>query len=167
MTGTRLYPTLVLLACLTALAGALTAQFEFGLQPCILCLYQRVPFVFSAILAAIALMFRLPPRRQGLLLALCALAFLINTGIAGFHVGVEQHWWAGTDTCTGGQPGAASISDLQAQLSAKPPARCDEIQWSLFGISMAGFNVPFSAGLALFATFASRRLSRNRRGARA
>lgn len=153
----RLFAALILAGCIAALGGALTAQFDFGLRPCILCLYQRVPFVISGLLAATALLPSMPPRTRMLLLGLCALAFLANTGIAFFHVGVEQHWWAGTAACTGGQPAALSIADLQAQLTAKPPARCDEIPWSLFGISMAGYNVPYSLALAVFAAIGARR----------
>lgn len=148
---------LVLLACLIALGSALTAQFEFGLRPCILCLYQRGPFVIAGLLALLALPPAMPRRIRLILLALCALAFFINSGIAVFHVGVEQHWWAGTPECVPVVPVPTSAAEMMAALSAPPPPRCDQAQWSLFGISMAGFNVPFSLGLALFSVFAVRR----------
>jgi disulfide bond formation protein DsbB len=34
-----------------------------------------------------------------------------------------------------------------------PLTRCDEIPWSLFGVSMAGWNALVSAGAALCAAF--------------
>jgi len=41
---------------------------------------------------------------------------------------------------------------LLAQIMAAPLVRCDEIAWSLFGVSMAGWNALLSLGLAgLFA----------------
>jgi disulfide bond formation protein DsbB len=36
-------------------------------------------------------------------------------------------------------------------------ARCDQVAWSLFGISMAGYNVLISSALALFSLWAARR----------
>ena len=154
---TRQAALLVLLACLTALGGALTAQFGFGLRPCVLCLYQRGPFVVAALLSGLALLPKVSHRQRLVLLGLCALAFAINTGIASFHVGVEQHWWEGTKECVPTAPVPTNAAEMMAALSAPPPARCDQIPWSLFGISMAGYNVPYCLGLALFAALMVRR----------
>lgn len=153
-------PLLVFLTSAGALVGALTAQFGFGLRPCILCLYQRGPYVAAAVLGFVAVVARLPDRVRSGLLALCALAFFVNVGIAAFHTGVERHWWAGTTACVGGQPDVTSIEDLQAQLSGPPPARCDEIPWSLFGLSMTNYNLPASLALGLFSAWAALGLRR-------
>jgi disulfide bond formation protein DsbB len=151
-----LAPVAVLAVCLAALAAALIAQFVFGLQPCILCLYQRGPYVVAALLAAFTLPPSTPPRRRQLLLALCVLAFLVNVGIAAFHVGVEQHWWAGTDACTDSDALPGSPAEMLARLQGPPPVRCDQVAWSLFGISMAGYNVVLSLALAGFSLWAAR-----------
>ena len=88
---------------------------------------------------------------------LAAAAFLIGAGIAAYHVGVEQYWWAGTEACTGAATGSArSVDELRAQIMTAPTARCDEIAWSLFGVSMAGYNFLFSLVLAGFAALAAR-----------
>lgn len=154
----RPYPLFILLACVGALGAALTAQFGFGLRPCVLCIYQRIPYLVAGLLAGAALLPAMPRRSVVLLLGLCAVAFAINTGIAVFHVGVEQHWWAGLNACTGEAPQAQSIQDLQAMLAGPPPARCDQIPWEMFGISMAGYNVFASLGLACFAGWSARRV---------
>lgn len=153
-------PWLVLLASAGSLGGALTAQFGFGLRPCILCLYQRGPYVVAGLLALLTLVLRLPHRARSWVLALCALAFFVNAGIAVFHTGVERKWWEGTAACVGGQPDVTSLEDLQAQLSGPPPARCDEIPWALFGLSMANYNIPASLALGLFSAWAALGLRR-------
>ncbi len=160
MSSTRQLPAFILLACLGALASALTAQYGFGLRPCVLCLYQRVPYALAGLLAAIALLPAVPLRGRAVLAGLCACAFLINSGIAVFHVGVENHWWAGLAACSGGGPQAQTVADLKAMLAGPPPPRCDQIPWALFGISMAGYNVFASLALALFAGWAATRLKR-------
>jgi disulfide bond formation protein DsbB len=155
MSSLRLYPSLILLACVGALASALTAQYGFGLKPCVLCVYQRVPYVVAGLLAIVALLPGIGGRARVLLVSLCALAFAVDCGIAIFHVGVEQHWWAGLAACTGTVPQADSIEALQAMLKGPPPPRCDQIPWEMFGVSMAGYNAMLSLVLAGFAGWAA------------
>ena len=64
---------------------------------------------------------------------------------------VESGWWQGSQACTGGQPTAATLDQLMTQVQGKPPARCDEVAWSLFGISLAGYNFLISLALAAIA----------------
>jgi len=146
MTNTRLYPILLILVGAGALATAFTAQFGFGLEPCVLCLYQRVPFAIALVLGAVGLW---RPQDLAIIFALAAAAFAINCGIAVYHVGVEQHWWASAVGCGGKLVTQASVADLMASLHTKPPKSCDTVDWTMFGISIAGWNIVFSAGLAL------------------
>lgn len=128
-------------------AATLGAGFFFqhviGLVPCELCIWQRWPHVAAVVLGGLALWL---DRR--LALALAAVALVIGAGIAVFHVGVEQHWWQGPDACAGPDFTAMTPQEFIAALQAAPIVRCDEIPWSLFGISMAGYNALLSIGLA-------------------
>ncbi|MCB9946513.1 MAG: disulfide bond formation protein B [Rhodospirillaceae bacterium] len=154
-------PLVLLAAGAFALAAALVAEHVFGLDPCILCIYQRWPYVVVMALAALVLLIRPAPRWRAGLIALCAVAFLSGTALAGFHVGVERHWWEGTDGCTAAE--LADPSDPAAVLAAlrqTPVVRCDEIQWSLFGITIAGYNGLFTAALAVFSLAAAVRHAR-------
>ena len=83
-------------------------------------------------------------------MAIAAL-LLLDAGIAGYHVGVEQGWWTGTAECTGPAGEAKTLEELKAQIMATPVTRCDEVAFSLFGISMAGYNLLFCLVLAGFA----------------
>jgi disulfide bond formation protein DsbB len=140
---------LAALVSATALAAAFTGQFGFDLHPCTLCIYQRWPFAVAIGLGLIgAIMARRQPPVFTLILALLALTFATNTGIAAFHVGVEQGWWQGLSGCSAEVGTAKTIEQLRAQILAAPIVRCDDIAWSLFGISMAGYNVLLCLGLA-------------------
>lgn len=143
------------LASAGVLGAALVFQYGFGYQPCVLCIWQRWPYVGVLVFTLLTLLFRRWPGVGDALLIASGLALLANAGIAGYHVGVEQHWWAGTSGC--GVPGAAtSLDQLRAQVMAAPIVRCDDIPWSLFGVSMAGYNVLVSLVLAAFAFAAAR-----------
>lgn len=138
-----------------ALAVAYVSQYGFGLAPCTLCLYQRVPY--WAALGVVAAAF--PFDRRALhaqALAVAGLAFLIGGAIAVHHVGVEQHWWASAAACTSDAPLPASVAELQRALAAPPPPPCDAPAWTLFGLSMAGYNGIASFALAVFSFAAAR-----------
>ncbi len=128
-----------------SLIAAFTAQYGFGLRPCDLCLMQRVPFAINILLGGLAVW------RQNLgrpLVSLAGMAFLVNSGIAAYHSGVERKWWAGLSGCSTPDM-SGSIEDLLKRIQNTDVVRCDEIPWSLFGLSMANYNVVFCLGLGV------------------
>ena len=142
MTAVRPVLLAVLAASLAVAVGALLFQYVGGLQPCELCLAERWPYYGAIAVAALALATGAP--RAVWWVALLALIFLGSAGLAAYHVGVEQHWIAGPTACTGGASGAKSAEELMKFLSEQQPTRCDEVQWSLAGLSLAGWNLVIS-----------------------
>ena len=126
------------------LLGALAFQYIGGLAPCPMCIWQRWPHVI-AILLGLALI-AWPARG---IAALGSLVVLAGAGIGVYHVGIEQGWWAGPDTCTAPVPGAMEAGELLDRILATPVVLCDEIAWQWLGISMAGWNAILSLGLAV------------------
>ena len=147
-TWPRYLPVLLVLAGATPLSIAYYSQLVQGYDPCILCLYQRIPFAVVIVLGFAGLM---RPAWVPALAILGGLTFATGMSIAFYHVGVEQHWWASAASCGGGLPEQMSIADFQKQLMVKPENACDEVDWTLFGISMATYNVAYSfAGAVVF-----------------
>lgn len=130
------------------LGGAYVSQYVFGLYPCEMCLWQRWPH-FAAIGLAI-LAFIVPPAR--LWTALAAGGILFSGLIGGYHAGVEYGWWEGVTNCAFIAPSAPGSSALDNIMNT-PMIRCDEAQWRLLGISLAGFNFIISTigAIAIFA----------------
>lgn len=126
------------------LAGAFAFQHLGGLAPCVLCWYQRYPHMLAVIIGLVAL------RAKGVALPwLGALAALVSAGIGFFHLGVEAAWWPGLQQCSVDTLAGISAADLlNTEIVVGAPASCDKVPWSLFGISMAGWNVIFSTALA-------------------
>ena len=143
-------PAAVALVSAAALAAALIAEHVFGLAPCVLCHWQRYAYV-AALICGVVGLFGAP---RGMV-ALGGLAFLTGMGIAGFHVGVEQGWWQGTAGCQAPAfDPTASVEEMREALMNTEFVPCDKVAWSLFGISMAGYNAIFSLIFAL-ASFAA------------
>ena len=146
---------LALIAPALLLGGALASQYVGGLHPCEMCYWQRWPHGAAILLALAALASPIDAPRTRPLVLLAALAIAASGAIGAFHAGVEYGWWEGITTCT--TNGATSLNDI---LSV-PLVRCDQVQWSLFGISLAGFNAIFSLGGAgLVAWLALQRTAR-------
>ncbi|MGE0716131.1 MAG: disulfide bond formation protein B [Alphaproteobacteria bacterium] len=142
----------VLLAGVAVLGGALLFQYVGGLPPCDLCIWQRWPWGIAIALGVVAL--AVPPLRRAsgrALPAAVALLFVAGAAIAAYHAGVEQHWIAGPATCTGPVGAATNFADFARMIEQRPVVRCDDIPWSLFGISLAGFNALISAAIAALA----------------
>ncbi|MEY2942408.1 MAG: hypothetical protein RLY97_422 [Pseudomonadota bacterium] len=136
-----------LIALLTpaiALGTAYASQYWGGLSPCEMCWWQRYAHFAALGLAFVG--FALPKTRWPLLLA--ALAIATSAGIGALHAGVEYGWWEGFTRCTTQVQFGQGHSALEAIMGA-PAVRCDEVQWKLLGISLAGYNFLFSGASAL------------------
>ena len=118
-----------------------------GMAPCSLCIWQRWAHLGVIAAAASGLLF-IPPR-AALLLTLAAA--LTSFGVAGYHAGVEWQLWEGPAGCTASLAAGASAADLVDKLLATPVVRCDDVPWSLFGLSMAGWNSLFSLDISAVA----------------
>ncbi|KQM22464.1 hypothetical protein ASE73_14625 [Sphingomonas sp. Leaf24] len=137
---------IALLLPLMLIAGALGSQYLGGLYPCEMCHWQRWPHYAAIVLAALSFF---APRTSAkrLLVILAALGILTSGLIGVFHAGVEYHWWQGVTACANTLH--ATGGDLLAAIVRQPVVRCDVPQWSVLGISLAGFNAIFSITGAL------------------
>lgn len=142
----------IFLISFSALAAAFIAEALFLLEPCKLCIYQRYPFALGLLVGIFGIIFRKNTRVITILLSLCALGFLVNSGTAVYHTGVEQHWWeSAVDGCEVHFEDTSSQSILDNILSA-PMGNCSVIPWQdpVLGLSMANYNILFCFGLFIF-----------------
>lgn len=149
--------------CILLISGAFFFQYGLGLTPCVLCLWERIPHYIGIILGLSA--FALYPKHPKLAVTfhtLLILGIAVSGGLSVFHVGVEQEFW--TFNCQDTIDGA-STEEIMAQLYASPAIDCKDIQWSLFGISITGYNFLVCFGLVcsalITAVCARRRCQQN------
>lgn len=149
----------LMVGTLGVIGTALGFQYIGGLQPCALCLDQRIPYYFAlgatpvAIWAATQNKTRLLNSSLGLI----ALVYVIGGTIGIYHAGVEWSFWAGPSGCSaGGIDNSTSVEALMQSLNTASIIRCDEAPWRLFGLSMAGYNALASFGLSAIAAWSLR-----------
>ena len=139
------------------LLGAFGFQYIGGLAPCTFCLWQRWPHAFAVLLGLLSLKFH-----HAGIAALGALSALTSAAIGLFHTGVELKLWAGLQSCSGN----LDVSDLTAEqalqaIMTSNVAKCDEVAWSLMGLSMASWNAILSFALAALWVAQLRRLRKS------
>lgn len=142
---------------LALLAGALVFQYIWEYAPCEICHWQRWPHIASAVLGLggglLLARGALPARAAPTFAWLVIVALLITGGIGVYHAGVEYRWWEGPAACTG--PGFVPGSG--ADFAPFRLIRCDEAAWTLWGISLAGYNAIISFVTAAFGLMLMRR----------
>ena len=143
----RAFAGFVLIASAIVLGSALLSQYWGGLAPCELCLLQRWPWAAAIVISLVALVAGSRPALPWVALVL-AIVFALSVGFAFYHVGVEQHWFAGPSACTASGGGALTLEEMKRQIIGTAPVLCDRVQWSLFGVSLAGWNLLASLGMA-------------------
>jgi disulfide bond formation protein DsbB len=143
------------------LAGAYGSQYLGGLYPCEMCWWQRWPHFAAVAFAAISFAMKGAPDKGRSFVWLAALAILVSGGIGFYHAGVEYGIFEGLTQCTANSSGG-SAKDILAEVMNKPLIRCDEVQWSWLGISLAGWNAILSIGFGLLISWLSLRRPRGR-----
>ena len=131
----------------SVLIAAVYFQYVLGLAPCKLCVWQRIPHVFTSVIGALIL-FNPKFKLVGALSALVTI--LVGTFLAGYHAGIEAKFWPGPKSCSG----LINIKELTPELFLQKilttkVIRCDEIPWSFLNISMAGWNLVISFFLTI------------------
>jgi len=157
--GPALARLIALLVPLALLAGAFGSQYLGGLTPCEMCWWQRYPHMVAVVLAALAFTAPADAPRSRALTLLAAAAIAVSGVIGVYHAGVELKIFEGFTTCTATAKGG-STEELLRQIVATPLVRCDQVQWSFLGISMAGWNAILSLGGAALVTLLALRGSR-------
>ena len=159
----RLLATVAFVLGLATIAGAWGSQLFGGLVPCELCLEQRLAYYWALPLLALILILwdRLPRvvfyTAMGIVIAVFAWGLYMAT----YHAGVEYGFWPGPTACTGTGVDV-SFSDL-TNINAAKVVPCDKIQFSLFGITLAGYNALIL--VAVIAMLVGAMLSKGRKAA--
>jgi len=128
-------------ASAAGLAVALVAQYVFGLHPCELCQWQRVPYVLAILTGII---FRRKKRREIFLIYFLLMA--VESALAFYHLAVEKGYVSSGCSDSGG--GAANAKEMLDKIMAAPVVSCNQPQFEFLHLSMAGWNGIYALCLA-------------------
>tara|TARA_Y100000768_G_scaffold317598_1_gene252864 strand:- start:454 stop:933 length:480 start_codon:yes stop_codon:yes gene_type:complete len=129
---------LLFIISLFSISSALFAEYIYGLQPCELCLKQRHPYyLFMLILLCI---FFIPKLYKFYAFLLIQLGAIYGIFYSVWHVGVENNFISAPSGCSSGLSLSENTADLKEQILSKQVISCDEVVWSMFGLSAASIN---------------------------
>ena len=129
---------LVTLFSVVAIASALIAEYYFDLQPCAMCLKQREPYY--VIIAGFILVMILKWQDKIWFYVGVQIVSIYGLFYSLWHVGIENKILAGPSSCSGGLNISTNTSSLKEQIISKAVINCEEVAWSIFGLSAATMN---------------------------
>ncbi len=143
------------LISILSLSIAYIAQYVFGIIPCKLCMYSRIPYIIISILPII---FLIPGLKNHIYIGLIIIALAILSGIilSIYHIGIENYWFAPSlckfnldqETKYNGAVYDFLLGD-EASLSS-----CENPTFKLFGIfTFPSLNLIFSSILFLLINY--------------
>ena len=134
----RYWGLIIFFLCVIAISIALIAEYIFNILPCKMCLYQRYPYYFIISIFIIFYLFR---KTSNLWLYIFVeLAVLYGLFYSIWHVGIEQNLLTGPSSCSGKLIETSSIDNLKEQIINQTIVSCNEISWSVLGLSAATLN---------------------------
>ncbi len=133
------------------LATALVGQYVFGLHPCDLCIYQRIPYAAIIAIGVVGGLLVKSQKIRYALVIICALLFLLDASIAGYHTGVELGVFKGPTACSSNSSGEKTLEELRAEIMNAPLVTCAQAMIYVLGLSMAAWNM-IAASFAFLGT---------------
>tara|TARA_B100000989_G_scaffold278446_1_gene240249 strand:+ start:339 stop:812 length:474 start_codon:yes stop_codon:yes gene_type:complete len=118
-----------------SLTAALYVEYILDFKPCILCIYQRIPYAI-AILISLTAFFN---GNKNLLLLILALTFVTSVLLSGYHVSIEKGFIKPIFSCTGENIKSIEKGEILKSLNNFQPD-CKDVNFSLFGTSLATLN---------------------------
>ena len=135
----------ILFYSLFAIFFALYVEYILQYKPCKLCLYQRIPYIVAIFISFIGYNYF----KNDKILILIILIFSISALISGYHFGIENNIFEEFSGCTAGTLEIIDKSELLKSLNENVPS-CKDVNFKLFGISLAGINFLFSLLIVIY-----------------
>ena len=136
----------VLLFSVIALTSAYFVQYILDHQPCNLCLFERIPYLFAVILISLTLILN---KYEKIISIILALVFILGSIISFYHIGIEQEFFNESFVCELSRSKSTNISasELLKELEKKTVS-CKDVTFTFLGVSLATFNAILSLALS-------------------
>tara|TARA_B100000941_G_scaffold146171_1_gene103702 strand:+ start:2674 stop:3147 length:474 start_codon:yes stop_codon:yes gene_type:complete len=118
-----------------SLAVAFYIEYILNFKPCILCIYQRIPYAIALVISLIVFFIG----KRNILLIILGLNFLIGILLSGYHITIEKGLVEPIFSCTGENIKALNKEEILKSLNKIEPD-CKDVDFSIFGVSLATLN---------------------------
>ena len=128
------------------ISSALFIEYILKVKPCALCIYERYPYYLILIFCAL---FFLKNSWKNQLIILIIITSVVSFFLAGYHVGIEYGLINELSSCKTEFNNNISKDILLKELQSKLAPSCKEVDFKLFGLSLASINMIMSLILSI------------------
>ena len=129
------------------LTSAYFIEYVLGYEACNLCLIGRIPYFF---VVTFSLLFFFLKKFKKIILILILISFISGTLIAFYHFGIEQGFFDESFACQiKNLSRDVSTSELLQELENSKPKSCKNVDFKIFGLSLATINLFISLVLSV------------------
>ena len=129
------------------LLSAYFIEYALGYEACNLCLVSRVPYFLIIVFSLFFFFFK---KFKKIILILIFISFISGTLIAFYHFGIEQGFFNESFVCQIKilKPDV-SANELLQQFENNEPRSCKNVDFKIFGLSLATINLFISLVLSV------------------
>ena len=131
----RKFYLLIFFICLISLISAVYIEYIMDQKPCMLCIYQRIPYLVSIFIC----FFGYNYSKNSLWL------YLLTSG---YHIGIENNFFSEFSGCTNNSLDITDKSKILESLSKNMP-NCKDVSFRIFGLSLATINFMISLTISV------------------
>ena len=135
----KIFYSLIILLCLSSICYAFIIEYILGYKPCILCKYQRLPYILGLVLGLIGFV----KSSNKKVIFFIFLTFLISMTLSGYHVGIEKELYQSIFNCSDDNFSILEEGKLLESLNVINPD-CRNVNFAVFGVSLATINFVLS-----------------------
>ena len=129
-----------------ALGSAYFIEYILDYKPCNLCLFERLPYFLAIIIILLGLSFN---RFEKFIFIFLGLIFASGTILSFYHFGIEQGFFKESLVCvSNNEINILNKEDLLKDFQ-KTIISCKDVEFTLFGLSLATINVIISLILSV------------------
>ena len=137
---------LILIFSILAIFFALYVEYILQYKPCKLCLYQRIPYIIAIFVSFAGYNYY----KNDKILFLIILIFTLSLIVSGYHYGIENNFFEEFSGCITNNLEIIDKKKLLKTLNDNIPSSCKDVNFELFGISLAGINSILSLLIVIY-----------------
>tara|TARA_B100000401_G_scaffold234210_1_gene158700 strand:- start:833 stop:1312 length:480 start_codon:yes stop_codon:yes gene_type:complete len=131
---------IIFLISLISILSALYIEYILQYEPCKLCIYQRIPYIFGIAICLIGFYYSTSDK----ILILIIIVFILSAIISGYHFGIENNFFEEYSSCTNNSLDLSDKKKLLESLNKNMPISCKDATFKVLGLSLAAINALLS-----------------------
>ena len=131
---------IIFLISLISILSALYIEYILQYEPCKLCIYQRIPYIFGIAICLIGFYYSTSDK----ILILIIVVFILSAIISGYHFGIENNFFEEYSSCTNNSLDLSDKKKLLESLNKNMPISCKDATFKVLGLSLAAINTLLS-----------------------